>query len=313
MSGWKNVLVYADGRPESSLALQAALRIAEHVRGAVTALDVLHYLPARIPTGLIALEQTELLGLMVEQRREQLLEEVEALRRQSKVDVHVTHGNPAFELIRRSARGKHDLIVKTARGRDVKHPTSFGSTALHLVRKSPAPVLLVSAEGALLETPKLLCALDLDESEAHHELNRRLLRASRELAAIYGAEIHVAYVIDRRGTEAYRAFLTAEAFERFAKERHRLLQQELESLLVGELGDVTELRVHLREGDPADELTDIVNGGRFSHLVMGSVVRARPGHLMGGLAEEVLSRVECTVLTLKPREFKTPIEVLPAA
>ena len=68
MTCWKNVLVYADGRPESSFAISEALRFAEHVGGKVTALDVLHYLPARIPTGLLALQEAELLGLMLEQR-----------------------------------------------------------------------------------------------------------------------------------------------------------------------------------------------------------------------------------------------------
>lgn len=144
MTNWKNVLVYADGRPESSLAIAEALRLAEHSAGEVTALDVLHYLPARVPSGLLAMELAELLNLMQEQRLEQLLDETGGFRQRGKVDVQVAHGNPAFELIRRAVRGKHDLIVKTARGRDIKHMTNFGSTALHLVRKSPAPVLLVS-------------------------------------------------------------------------------------------------------------------------------------------------------------------------
>lgn len=315
MTSWRNVLVYADGRPESSLAIAEALRFAEHVGGKATALDVLHYFPARIPTGLLALEEAELLGLMQDQRREQLLEEVDSLRLKSKIDVQVTHGNPAFELIRQAVRGKHDLIVKTARGRDLKHLTSFGSTGLHLVRKSPAPVLLASPHRALLEAPKVLCALELDDTDSRQGLNRKLLAASRHLAAVYGADIHVVHVVDERRSEAYRSFLTAELFERFRSSREHLMRDDLESLVTSELNGVSQVHAHLLEGDPSDRLTDMVKEQRFSHLVMGSVAHLSAGHLMGGLVEDVLGRVECSVLTLKPDNFNSPValEVAPAA
>ncbi len=308
MHSCKNVLVYADGRPESSLAIAEALRFAEHAEGKATALDVLHYYPARIPTGLLALEEGELINLMQDQRREQLLEEIDALRLHSKVDVLVTHGNPAFELIRQAMRGKHDLIVKTARGRDVKHVTSFGSTALHLIRKSPAPVLLVSPHRGLLERPKILCALELDDTDTRQELNRRLLAASRLLATVHGADIHVVHVVDQQRTNAYSAFLADNIFEQFTKDRHRLLQEDLEKLIESELSGVPQVHAHLLAGEPADHLVDMVQTQRFSHLIMGSVAHLSPGHLMGSLIEDVLTRVECSVLTLKPADFKSPIE-----
>jgi len=309
MTCWKNVLVYADGRPESSFAISEALRFAEHVGGKVTALDVLHYLPARIPTGLLALQEAELLGLMLEQRREQLLEEVDSLRLKSKGDVKVTHGNPAFELIRQAVRGKHDLILKTARGRDLKHMTSFGSTGLHLVRKSPVPVLLVSPQSALLEAPKVLCALELDNTDSRHGLNRKLLAASRQLAAVYGADIHVVHVIDEQRSDAYRSFLTADLFERFRSSREQLLREDLEKLITSELNGVHQVHAHLLEGNPSDRLTGMVKELRFSHLVIGSVAHLSVGHLMGSLSEDVLSRVECSVLTLKPDNFDSPVPI----
>jgi universal stress protein E len=308
MPPWRNVLVYADGRPESSLALAEAVRFAEHVSGNVTALDVLHYYPARVPRGLLAMDEAELLDLMREQRREQILEEVDQLRPSSKVHVEVTHGNPAFELIRQVARGKHDLVVKTARGRDTKHRTSFGSTALHLVRKSPAPVLLVSPRRALLEAPKILCALELDDNDTRHELNCSLLAASRHLGDVHGAELHVVHVVDQKRADAYRGFVAADAFERFVEARLRLLQSDLEALLTSELREVSRVHAHLLEGDPADHLVNLVHEGRFSHLVMGSIAHLGAGHLIGSLIEDVLTRVECSVLTLKPTGFVSPVD-----
>jgi nucleotide-binding universal stress UspA family protein len=255
------------------------------------------------------MDHAELVGLMVEQRREQLTEDVERLRLSSPVSVRVTHGNPAFELVRHAVRAKHDLIVKAARGRDVKHMTSFGSTALHLVRKSPVPVMLMSADRSLLEAPKVLCALELDDMDARQSFNRSLLNAAASLASVYGAELHVVHVLDSARASVYRAFLSSEAFETFCRDRQQQLATQLEGLVATELSGGAHLHVHLLDGDPADRLVDLVRARRMSHLVMGSVTRQARGLMMGGLAEEVLTRVDCSVMTLKPSGFTTPIEV----
>lgn len=309
MPYWNNVLVYADGRPDSELALAEALRLVESTGGRATVLDVLHNLPARIPTGLLAMDQAELLGLMLEQRREQLDEDVERLRVSSRVSVRVTHGSPAFELVRQAVRGKHDLIVKAARGRDVKRMTSFGSTALHLVRKSPVPVMLMSPNRALLEAPKVLCALELDDLNARQELNLSLLRASANLAASYGAELHVVHVHDAPAASVYRAFLSSELFDRFCRERQESLGEQLMALLASELPGVARVHAHLLDGDPSDTVVHFVETQRVSHLVMGSVARQERGFMLGSLAEDVLTRVDCSVLTLKPAGFESPIQI----
>jgi nucleotide-binding universal stress UspA family protein len=211
-------------------------------------------------------------------------------------------------------RGKHDLIVKAARGRDVKHMTSFGSTALHLVRKSPVPVMLMSPDRRLLEVPKVLCALELDDLDTSQQLNRALLRAAASLATTYHAELHVLHVHDAPRALVYRAFLSDESFQRFRRERKQLLEAQLMALLASELSAVAQVHAHMLDGDPADTIVHFVETQRVSHLVMGSVAHQQPGLLLGSLAEDVLTRVGCSVLTLKPRDFVTPIETdLPSA
>lgn len=309
MSIWKNVLVYADGRPEARMALAEGIRLAAHADGRATALDVLSQLPSRIPPGLLALAQDELLELIQEQRTEQLQEDVAGLQLLEPVTVRVTHGNPAFELIRHGVNGRHDLIVKAARGRDVRHLTSFGTTALHLIRKSPLPVLVVSPEQRLLERPKVLCAVDPSEDEAKIELNRRLLASARGLAEVYGADVHVVHVLDAQRIGAYRAFLGADAFAQFLQGWQRAVAKGLETLISQQLAGLPQAHAHLLEGDPSDVIVNLAEKEKVSHLVIGSVSHTEPGALIGSLAEDVLSRVDCSVLTMKPADFKTPVVV----
>ncbi len=307
MSIWRNVLIYADGRPEAQVALTEGTRLAAHADGRATALDVLSQLPSRIPPGLLAMAQDELLELMQEQRTEQLQEDVDGLQLLKPATVKVTHGNPAFELIRHAANGRHDLIVKAARGRDVRHLTSFGTTALHLVRKSPVPVLVLSPERSLLERPKVLCAVDPLEDETMVDLNRRLLAAARGLAEVYSADVHVVHVLDAHRIGAYSAFLGTDAFAQFLQGWQRSVAKSLETLIAQELSGLPRVHAHLLEGDPSDALVSLAAKESVSHLVIGSVSHNEPGALVGSLAEDVLSRVECSVLTMKPAGFKTPV------
>jgi len=307
MSIWKNVLVYADGRPESEVALTEGLRLASHATGRVMAMDVIHHAPTRIPPGLLVLAQQELLELMLEQRDEQLQENMERLQMSAHVEVKVACGNPAFELIRQAASGRHDLIVKAARGRDVRHMTSFGTTALHLVRKSQVPVLLMSPDRRLLDGPKVLCAVDPTDDDTGLELNRALLSAACALAEVYGAQVHVLHVIDTQKLNVYRCLLSSDAFAQFVQGWHRTLQTSLEQLLARELHGLSGVHEHLLEGDPADTIVKMVAAEKVSHLVMGSVGHLEPGRFIGNLAEEVLSRIDCSLLTIKPSGFVTPI------
>jgi len=303
MSIWKNVLVYADGRPESEVALTEGIRLASHATGRLMAMDVIPPVPTRIPPGLPVVAQQELLELMLQRRDEQLQENVERMP----VEAKVTCGNPAFELIRQAVGGRHDLIVKAARGREVRRMTSFGTTALHLVRKSAVPVLVMSPRRRLLDAPKVLCVVDPTDDDSSLELTRALLLAASSLAEVYGAPLHVLHVIDTQKLNVYRSLLRSDAFAQFVQGWHRARQIDLEQLLSRELHGLSGVHGHLVEGDPADAIVNMAAAEKVSHLVMGSVGHVAPGLFIWGLAEEVLSRVECSLLTIKPSDFYTPI------
>ena len=74
--------------------------------------------------------------------------------------------------------------------------------------------------------------------------------------------------------------------------------------------DVTELKPHLHliEGDPVERIPDLVMEQGIDLLVMGTVCRTGlAGFFIGNTAEKVLSEVNCSVLTVKPKGFVTPV------
>jgi nucleotide-binding universal stress UspA family protein len=68
-------------------------------------------------------------------------------------------------------------------------------------------------------------------------------------------------------------------------------------------------QVHLLKGDPDHVISELARKKRVELLVMGTVVRTGiQGFLIGNTAERVLNQVNCSVLTVKPEGFVTPVK-----
>ena len=67
---------------------------------------------------------------------------------------------------------------------------------------------------------------------------------------------------------------------------------------------------HLSTGEPRDVIPALVKKYNFDTVVMGTVARTGiSGFLMGNAAEQILRRLRCSVLALKPEGFKSPVEL----
>ena len=69
----------------------------------------------------------------------------------------------------------------------------------------------------------------------------------------------------------------------------------------------------LRKGEPDDVIHQFVVAERIDLVVMGTVARAGiAGMLIGNTAERVLRKLPCSVLTVKPDGFVSPVRLDPA-
>ncbi len=68
--------------------------------------------------------------------------------------------------------------------------------------------------------------------------------------------------------------------------------------------------VHLIKGQAGDVIPNLAESLEVDLVVIGTVGRTGvPGLLIGNTAETILNAVDCSVLTLKPEGFETPIQV----
>ena len=67
-------------------------------------------------------------------------------------------------------------------------------------------------------------------------------------------------------------------------------------------------RLHLVEGEAGTVIPQLAGKERIDLIVMGTLARAGlEGYFIGNTAETVLQRVACSVLTVKPEGFVSPV------
>lgn len=222
-------------------------------------------------------------------------------------EIKVVEGTHFLEIIRQVLREQHDLVITTAEEKKGIRARLFGTTSMHLMRKCPCPVWVVKRSQAG-PFKRILAAVDPTERhEERDSLNPLILQLAASLARKEAAElhiIHVRYLLDRR----YVRRMSKQDIQETRTEEEMQYQQRFDALL-NEV-DVTDLKPHLHlvEGDPEVRIPEQVVAEDIDLLVMGTVCRTGiAGFIIGNTAEEVLNQVDCSVLTVKPEGFVTPV------
>jgi universal stress protein E len=205
-------------------------------------------------------------------------------------------GVPSVELIHAVLKEKHDLVVTGTKGQGALKRVFIGSTAENLIRKSPAPVWVVK-EQAQLTT--ILAPVDFSA------VSEKSLRLAGSLAQQAAAKLVVLHAISNPVAEELASLgETADfsASQTAGKVRlSELVAKNVNAKVATELQVVDE--------QAATAIVDAVEKTSAGLIVMGSVSRAGlHGYLLGNTAERVLRSTDCSLLTVKPDGFVSPID-----
>jgi len=267
-----------------------------------------------------AVTPAELCDIAVAEKRDWLEEIVKAVTEDGvSVETTVLVGKPFIEIIRQVLRNEHDLIIKCAEGSTSLRDTLFGSTDMHLMRKCPCPVWI----NKPTEHPhyrRILAAVDQDPEDAVKDvLNRQILEMSSSLALTESSELHIVHVWRLLGEVHYaragilEAEIEAMVAEEASKRRHWLRD------LVNRYGakpdkdvlDFPESQLHVIQGNAKHHIAATARDLDADLVVMGTVAHARvAGFFMGNTAESTLTQLNCSVLTIKPPDFVSPITLV---
>lgn len=227
-----------------------------------------------------------------------------------KVDYDVALGRPFQEIVSYADSNHCELIVIDANVGNKHHAVQYGSTTRHLMRKSPLPVWTISrqAEAAPI---KVAVAVDvLSATDETIEFNRKLLRFGASIAAQLNQKVQLVHCWELYGEDYMRNWQRIAEMEIIKlaekEQQHRLV---LCQKLIDETGLSSEqVEIQLAHGEVVTAMPSYLSKQGVSLLIMGTVARTGiAGFFIGNTAESVLDEIECSVITLKPDGFVSPI------
>jgi nucleotide-binding universal stress UspA family protein len=213
-------------------------------------------------------------------------------------------GVPSAQICAAATESHADLIVLGTRGKTGLEHLLLGSTAERVVNKAPCPVLTVCLSGphtgdaasvpGSAEAAHIVAAVDfsdcaLDALEYAVQLAKQLKAAVTILHVLepvsYGLDLTLIHTAERERTRAR-------------------LQAELDGLVRAIALEGLTVHHAIRGGTPADSLVHFLGEHRCDLVVMGTHGRRGLSHLVNGsVAEAVLRRAPCPVLTVKSPKF----------
>ncbi|MBU2708063.1 universal stress protein [Zooshikella marina] len=255
----------------------------------------------------------EILDQIKNEQQKKLESDVNALSAQYKdcaFNYELVSGIPFVEIIKKASEGKFNLIAIDA-GRGYKsRAAQFGSTTRHLMRKSPTPLWTVVSDYQA-KINRVLAAVDVAApTDDGLELNKKIISCAAAFAATNEAELYVFHAWRLFGEGYFRSWgrlSELEIAEYALKERDARNEKLTELTRPVEEAKIT-LHQVLSEGEPEEILPAFINQNGVDLLVMGTVCRTGiAGFLIGNKAENLLDAVRCSVITLKPEHFDSPV------
>lgn len=302
MKRFRNILLVA-GLDDGSIPdylFDRALSLARRNKAKLTLIDVITALEP-IP----GIPQRERRDAILSARREALLRfAANAQTADVALETELALGSPFLEITRRVQLFEHDLVM-TDGGRNAAAGGLMDSTTMHLMRKCPC-VVWVARPRLDNRYTRILAAIDPDSAYPEKDsLNRKIMELAVSLAQLENSELHVVHVWELYGVPVGS---TAEIWKQWEETARTSLKQRLCDFLADySLGPET--RIHLKGGKPPLVISTLARSEKIDLLVMGTVCRTGVrGFLIGNTAEGVLRRVECSLLTVKPEGFVSPIE-----
>ena len=303
MQRFKNILLVLNPEIEWRATLDKAVSLARQNGGRLTLFSALNE-PQGSEGYSKAVVQHQLTAATAE-RQEWLRGLTRPFRKDSiEVVTHVVEGIPFLEIIRQVLREKHDLVITTAEEKKGIRARLFDATSMHLMRKCPCPVWVIKQAQTQSYTRILAAVAPSVYDSQRNALNPLILQLADSMARMNSAELHVINVWRLFDAQGYYK----ETEVQNAKTQEIQQKQRFDTLINQTGVIVADPHLHLIMGNPDERIPELVVAESIDLLVMGTVCRTGiAGFLIGNTAEEVLNQVDCSVLTLKPEGFVTPV------
>lgn len=238
-------------------------------------------------------------------RRERLESMADRLRRDGlTVDTRLYWDQPVLAcMLLAILTGQPQTVIKDVHRESALKRILFTPGDLDLLRQCPAPLMLVRS-GTHGLPKRILAAVDpLDKQDRPQELDAQVLNAASRLAMQCDAELDVVHAFEYIPPLAVPGMLTGALPNMGLVEQFRAMHlTALQDL--GRAFGVPSERLHMLDGAPGPAIAGFTAERGIDVVVMGSIRRNFLQRIsIGSVAEDLLQRLDCDVLVLKPEGF----------
>lgn len=255
----------------------------------------------------------ELIRVRVEERRRRLERVADSLRDQHvEVRSTVRWDYPIFEAIVRQVlrQGPNLLIVPAAR---MGHATvrTLSHTEARLIETCPCPLLLLKTAQVYSQGPIVAA---IDPGHAHEkplELDETIIEEAKMLSHAFSEKpIHLYHAVAPVSQTGIEAGSREGSSTVFPPERQKVhwAGRDHEARKIAARHDLSDHLVRVELGWVESTLPLYAREVRADAVVMGAVSRSHPERaVFGYTAEKVLDALDCDVLIVKPKGFRSPV------
>ena len=307
MTNQQRVLVVVDPTASFHPSIERATWLARHTPTHV-ALFISDYAPQLADSRSHGVAATQARAAVLDRHRSRLEQLAAPLRATGiTVEVDVRWDYPLHDsIVRKSQDFGADFVIKDTHYHSVLKRSIFSNTDWSLIRNCAATLWLVKPRPPG-QKPCFVAAVDpLHERDKPADLDQRILATATKLTQALGGDVHVFHAFDVTAaiamstdsmtmpialpitefTDAMRAEHT-EAVERLCKEH-----------------GVPPERTHIHQGGTRNLLLTLTEQLRADAVVMGAISRSGlKGLFLGNTAEDVLDRLHCDLVIVKPEGF----------
>jgi universal stress protein E len=308
MSEQKQVLVVVDPTATFHPSIERAAWLARHTPSRIE-LFISDYAPQLADPRSHGVAAGEARAALVERHRRRLEQLAQPLRSNGlTVELDAVLDHPLHDsIVRKAQESAADIVIKDTHYHSVLKRSIFSNTDWNLIRNCTATLWLVKPRPPG-QRPCFVAAVDpLHERDKPADLDHRIVETAKALTAALGGELHVFHAFDAMTaiaistdavtmpialpinelTDAMRAEHT-EAVERLCKAH-----------------GVPPERTHVHQGGTRQMLLALAEQLRADAVVMGALSRSGlKGLFLGNTAEDVLDRLHCDVVIVKPAGFQ---------
>lgn len=313
MQRFNNILFVSHGVADETEALKQALSLARNNKAELKALIVCPEFPK---------EMSEYKGKYEASLVQQLEASIRSTREAIKVSeadvpvqITVDSGDAlAIRIVRHVIKNAYDLVIKEAEPKE--SGKGFKAMDMELLRKCPCPVWLTRPISRHRTEMKVAVAIDPESTATEgHDLSIRLLQLANSIAATCCGALdivscwhfeHEEYLRSNASTWIRVAESELDQLVAQRQSEHRIALDTLinDSAITGR-----ESRIDHIKGLPEQSIPDFIEQKGIDILVMGTVARTGiSSFVIGNTAENILQKVSCSLLALKPNGFVCPVK-----